>query len=118
MNPSIKAGVATYSPSGFIDGNNSSVMFDINQLRALENRKVKAIVISFKDVVLFNKIGLTYMHDLLIKISSEINNIIVGFVDYTKKHYDQVLRMIPELGISLFETMQILRLFVKKDEQK
>jgi len=117
MNPTISAGIATYHPSGFVDGNNAQMMFDINVLRSLAKRNLKAIVISFEKVIYFNKTGVQYLHDILEKVAVE-QEVVTGFVSYSEKHYDTMLRMLGEIKIDLYESLVALKLLIQGGEGK
>ncbi|MDD3505282.1 MAG: chemotaxis protein CheX, partial [Sulfurimonas sp.] len=111
MRAVVKDGIATFSPQGFLDGNNANAYLSIEDVEAAKNLKTDMILVSLKKVVFFNRNGL----DIFIKLFSKIrkkNIATVGFCDYDQNKYDAIMRFYKgDINFSLFKTLGIAYLF-------
>lgn len=111
MKAALKDGIATFSPQGFLDGNNANAYLSIEDVEAASNLKADIILVSLKRVVFFNRNGL----DIFIKLFSKIrkkNSATVGFCDYDQNKYAAIMRFYKDdINFSLFKTLEIAYLF-------
>ncbi len=111
MRAVLKNSIATFSPQGFLDGNNTNSFLSIDDVEATIQLKTDMILVSLKKVVFFNKNGL----DTFIKLFSQIrkkNQATVGFCDYDLKKYQAIKKFYhDEINFSLFKTLEIAYLF-------
>ena len=120
MKAVVKNGVAVFSPQGFLDGNNASSFFSIEDVETTINLKADLILVSLKRVVFFNRNGLDIFVKLFLKIRKK-NHAIVGFCDYDRKKYEAIKKFYKdEIYFSLFKTLDIAYLFSSsfKDQNK
>lgn len=120
MTPQIRNGIAVFSPQGFLDGNNAPTLIMKEDINFMTKLKVRGVIVSFKKVVFFNKNGLTFLVDILLRIQKE-KDIEVGFFDYKPEIYKQIMHFFkgtPE--IHLFQSQRVLDLFIdgKKEEEE
>ncbi|MBE0514673.1 chemotaxis protein CheX [Sulfurimonas sp.] len=111
MKAVVKDGIATFSPQGFLDGNNAATYLNMEDVEATTKLKVDMILVSLKRVVFFNRNGL----DIFIKLFSKIrksNSATVGFCDYDENKYAAIMRFYKDdTNFSLFKTLEIAYLF-------
>lgn len=111
MKAVVKDGIATFSPQGFLDGNNTTSFLNMEDVEATTKLKVDMILVSLKRVVFFNRNGL----DIFLKLFSKIrksNSATVGFCDYNENKYAAIIRFYKdEINFSLFKTLEIAYLF-------
>lgn len=120
MRPTIKNGVALFSPQGFLDGNNADSYFSLNDEEVLSNLKTDFILVSLKRVIFFNHNGLDSFVKLFSKIRKK-NNISVGFCDYDDNKFRAIKGFYKnDISFSLFKTLEIAYLFASnfKSENK
>jgi len=115
MKPLVKQKIAFFSPVGFIDGENAVDIVSPQDIDYLIRAKLEGSFISLKKVIFFNKRGITLLIESLQKVKDECGTVI-GFCDYDIKKYKMILDMFPEnLNFSLFDTIDIVTLFVGDD---
>lgn len=120
MKAVLKGGIATFSPQGFLDGNNASTYLSVEDVEAAINLKADMILVSLKRVIFFNRNGL----DIFIKLFSKIrkkNSATIGFCDYDQNKYAAIRRFYKEdINFSLFKSLEIAYLFSSsyKDQNK
>ncbi|MCV6606918.1 MAG: chemotaxis protein CheX [Campylobacterales bacterium] len=119
MTPQIRNGIAIFSPQGFIDGNNAPLIINNEDLKFLNRIKARGIMISFEKVIFFNKNGINYLTDTLLKIRKS-KNVEVGIVCYKNDVYKQLVHFYkgsPE--IHLLQSLKVLDLLIdgKKEEE-
>lgn len=118
MRAVVKDGIGTFTPQGFLDGNNTNLMLDSEDIKATEQLKVDMILVSLKKVVFFNRNGL----DIFVKMFKKVrkaNDAAVGFCDYDRKKYDAILKFYhDDLSFSLFQTHEIAALFTASYQEK
>ncbi len=121
MRPVIKKNSAIFYPQGFIDGLNASSIIEPADIGFTISRKPKAVFVSLKKVIFFNKKGLSILL-LAIKSIQDKIHCVIGFCEYDKKKYETILSMFEkELDFSLFENLKVLSLFFDEkvdNEQK
>ena len=118
MKAVVKNGVAVFYPQGFLDGNNASLFFSIEDVEATINLKADLILVSLKRVVFFNRNGLDIFVKLFLKIRKK-NNAVVGFCDYDRKKYESIKKFYKnEIYFSLFKTLDIAYLFSSSFKNK
>ncbi|MDD5400351.1 MAG: chemotaxis protein CheX [Sulfurimonas sp.] len=111
MRPVVKNGIATFSPQGFLDGNNTNSFLGIEDVEATIHLNVDMILVSLKKVVFFNKNGLDTFIKLFIQIRKK-NHATVGFCDYDNKKYAAIRKFYQDdINFSLFKTLEIAYLF-------
>ncbi len=111
MKPTFKKNSAVFYPQGFVDGLNANFIIEASDISFTISKKPKAVFISLKKVIFFNKKGLSILMNAVRKIQENIH-CSVGFCEYDKKKYDTILSMFEnELDFSLFENIKVLSLF-------
>ncbi|MEN4053599.1 MULTISPECIES: chemotaxis protein CheX [Sulfurimonas] len=111
MRATVKDGVGTFHPQGFLDGNASASLLSIEDIEATLKLNADMILVSLKNVIFFNRNGLDAFVKLFQKVRSA-NHIIVGFCDYDTKKYQTIMKFYKdELMFSLFKTQEIATLF-------
>ncbi len=111
MRPVFKKNSAIFNPQGFLDGLNASTFIEPSDINFTISKKPKAVVISLKKVVFFNKKGLSILMDAVRLIQDKIH-CSIGICEYDKKKYETILSMFDnELDFSLFENLKVLALF-------
>lgn len=111
MRPVLKNSIATFSPQGFLDGNNTNSFFNIEDVEATINLKADMILVSLKKVVFFNRNGLDVFINLFQKIRKNSHST-VGFCDYDRKKYEAIKRFYKDdIHFSLYKTLDIAYLF-------
>lgn len=112
MRPTLKNGLAIFTPQGFLDGENAKVIIEPQDIQFLVEKGCEAALISLKKVVFFNKRGLTTIVGLLEQVQEKTGSLI-GFCDYNLKKYNTILEMYQhKVSFSLFESDAIATLFV------
>ena len=108
MKPIFKKNSAVFYPQGFVDGLNANFIIEASDINFTISKKPKAVFISLKKVIFFNKKGLSILMNAVRKIQENIH-CSVGFCEYDKKKYDTILSMFEnELDFSLFENIKVL----------
>ena len=111
MKPSVKNGVALFSPQGFLDSNNNSAFLSIDDIDATLKLKVDMVLVSMKKVIFFNRNGLDIFIKLFIRLRKHTQTI-VGFCDYNHKKYESIKKFYKDdINFSLFRTVEIAHLF-------
>lgn len=111
MKPVVKNNIGVFSPQGFLDGNNASAFFSIEDSQAIANLKVEMILVSLKKVIFFNRNGLDTFVKLFTKIRQK-GHATVGFCDYDDKKYKAIIKFYQdEINFSLYKTIDIAYLF-------
>lgn len=111
MKPVVKNGIGVFSPQGFLDGNNSTAFFSIDDAEAVSNIKAEMILVSLKKVIFFNKNGLDTFVKLFTKIRQK-GHASVGFCDYDDKKYAAIKKFYhDDINFSLFNTLETAYLF-------
>lgn len=111
MRPVLKNGIATFSPQGFLDGNNTNSFLGIDDVEATVQIKADMILVSLKKVVFFNKNGLDTFIKLFLQIRKK-NQATVGFCDYDRNKYLAIKKFYKDdVNFSLFKTLEIAYLF-------
>ena len=111
MRPVIKKSTAIFHPQGFLDGLNASVIIEPSDTSFTVSKKPKAVFVSLKKVIFFNKKGLSILLDNL-KIIQDKIHCNIGFCEFDKKKYETILSMFDEsLDFSLFENLKVMSLF-------
>ncbi len=111
MRPIIKKNSAIFYPQGFLDGLNANSIIEPADISFTVSRKPKAVFISLKKVIFFNKKGLAILLSAIRAIQDKIH-CVIGFCEYDKKKYETILSMFEgELDFSLFENLKVLSLF-------
>lgn len=111
MRPVLKNGIATFSPQGFLDGNNTNSFLGIDDVEATVQIKADMILVSLKKVVFFNKNGLDTFIKLFLQIRKKIQAT-VGFCDYDRNKYLAIKKFYKDdVNFSLFKTLEIAYLF-------
>lgn len=115
MKPVIKQKIAFFYPTGFVDGENAIDIVAPLDVDYLISLRPEGIFISLKRVVFFNKRGISLIIEALRRVR-EKNGAIIGFCDYNVKKYKMILEMFKnDLYFSLFDTADIVTLFVGDD---
>lgn len=115
MKPILKQKVAFFHPSGFIDGENATDIVTPLDIDYLIGIRPEGIFISLKKVVFFNKKGISILIEALQRVRDK-NGAIIGFCDYNEKKYKMIQEMFKaDLYFSLFDTVDIVLLFVGDD---
>jgi len=110
-NSIFKKNSAIFYPQGFLDGLNANFIIEASDVSFTISKKPKAVFISLKKVIFFNKKGLSILMNTVRKIQENIH-CSVGFCEYDKKKYNTILSMFEnELDFSLFENIKVLSLF-------
>ena len=120
MRATVKNGIATFTPQGFLDGNSAGAFLSIDDIEATASLKVDMILVSLKKVIFFNRNGLDSFVKMFAKVRAK-NHATVGFCDYDKKKYDTVMKFYKDdLVFSLYKTHAIASLFTStfKNESK
>ncbi len=121
MRPIIKKNVAIFYPQGFLDGMNANTIIEPSDVNFTVLKRPKAVFISLKRVIFFNKKGLSVALAEIKAIQEQIH-CAIGFCEYDKKMYSTIISMFnDELDFSLFENQKVLSLFFDEkieDEQK
>ncbi len=111
MRPVFKKNSAIFNPQGFVDGLNASTFIEPSDINFTISKKPKAVVISLKKVIFFNKKGLSILIDAIRLIQDKIH-CCIGICEYDKKKYETILSMFEnEMDFSLFENLKVLALF-------
>jgi CheY-specific phosphatase CheX/anti-anti-sigma regulatory factor len=111
MRAVVKNGIGTFTPQGFLDGNNSASLLNIEDIEATVKLNVDMILVSLKKVVFFNRNGLDAFVKMFIKMKKH-KHITVGFCDYDEKKFLAFGKFYKdELNFSLFRTQEIASLF-------
>ncbi|MDP2893635.1 MAG: chemotaxis protein CheX [Sulfurimonas sp.] len=111
MRAVLKNSIATFSPQGFLDGNNTNSFLGVDDVEATIQLKADMILVSLKKVVFFNKNGLDTFIKLFLQIRKK-NQATVGFCDYDLKKYQAIKKFYhDEINFSLFKTLEIAYLF-------
>ncbi len=121
MKPIIKQHICIFYPHGFVDGLNANIIIEPSDITFTISKKPKAVFISLKKVIFFNKKGLSVLIEA-VKAIQDKTHCAIGFCEYDKKKYDTILSMFEgELDFSLFESIKVLSLFFEDEvdrEQK
>jgi len=120
MRPIIKKNSAIFYPQGFLDGLNAGTIIEAPDISFTISKKPKAVFISLKKVIFFNKKGLSILIESIRSIQDKLH-CVIGFCEYDKKKYETILSMFEgELDFSLFENLKVLSLFFdeKVDEEQ
>jgi CheY-specific phosphatase CheX/anti-anti-sigma regulatory factor len=118
MKPILKQKVAFFYPSGFIDGENAIDIIAPLDVEYLIGLRPEGIFISLKKVVFFNKRGISLLIESLQRVKNK-NGAIIGFCDYNAKKYKMIREMYKtDMNFSLFDTAEIVTLFVGDDLKK
>ena len=121
MKPSIKHKIAFFTPIGFLDGENAQEIISPFDVDFLLSANPEGAFISLEKVILFNKRGITTLIESLIRVR-KTRGIVVGFCEYDSRKYNMILDMFQDnLNFSLFDTKEIVSLFVGdsvRDEKK
>jgi CheY-specific phosphatase CheX/anti-anti-sigma regulatory factor len=111
MRALVKNGVGLFTPQGFLDGNNTSIFFSMEDIDAAINLNVDMIMVSLKKVIFFNKNGL----DVFVKLFSKIRHkktITAGFCDVDHKKFLTISKFYQEnMNFSIFNTYENASLF-------
>ena len=111
MRAVIKNGIGIFSPQGFLDGNNSSILVTFEDIEATKKLNADIILVSLKKVIFFNRNGLDIFVKLFTKIRKD-KHITVGFCDYDEKKFNAIKNFYAnDLNFSLFQTKEIAELF-------
>jgi anti-anti-sigma regulatory factor/CheY-specific phosphatase CheX len=111
MRPVIKKNTAIFYPQGFLDGLNASVIIEPSDNGFVISKRPKAVFVSLKKIVFFNKKGLSILVDSLKLIQDKIH-CAIGFCEYDDKKYKTILSMFDgDLEFSLFENLKVMSLF-------
>lgn len=111
MKAVVKNGIATFSPQGFLDGNNTSSFLSVEDIESTVSLNADMILVSLKKVVFFNKNGLDTFVKLFYQIRKR-NHATVGFCDYDRKKYEAIRKFYQnDINFSLFKTLDIAYLF-------
>ena len=111
MRATVKNGIATFHPQGFLDGNSAASLLGVDDIEATLRLNVDMILVSLKRVIFFNRNGLDQFVKLFTKARQE-KHVVVGFCDYDRKKYDTIRRFYEkEMFFSLFKTYEIAELF-------
>lgn len=111
MKPIVKKRIAFFNPQGFIDGTNAPFIIDNFDYQYLLEQKPKAIFVSLKKVIFFNKKGLSYLTDIMNKAKDKLG-CAIGFCDYDRKKYEAIISMYKEdVDFSLFEKGEVVNMF-------
>ncbi len=118
MRPVIKKNSAIFYPQGFMDGLNASVIIEPSDISFAISKKPKAVFVSLKKVIFFNKKGLAILIDALKMIQDKIH-CVIGFCEYDKKKYQTILSMFDgDIDFSLFENLKVISLFFDESSEK
>ncbi|NPA74162.1 MAG: chemotaxis protein CheX [Epsilonproteobacteria bacterium] len=118
MKPIVKNNCAVFFPQGFIDGFNANAIIDPSDISFTISKKPKAVFISLKKVIFFNKKGLSILLEAIRSIQDEIH-CVVGFCEYDKNKYNTIFSMFDgELDFSLLENLKVLSLFFEDTKDK
>jgi len=120
MKPVIKNSVALFYPSGFIDGDNASVIMTGLDEKEILAKRPEAIFVSLKKVVFFNKKGMAYLVERMLFLKDECAAF-VGFCDYDIKKFHSILELFShDISFSLIQSEDMLFLFcgTKSSEEK
>ena len=121
MRPVINNGVAIFSVQGFIDSIQAESFLTMSDLHYLSSLELKAIFISLKKVIFFNKKGIESLIDILNKLKKDQNrpNVLVGFLDYQAKDFSTILHMFDgNLSVNLIKDEIALSLLVGEPKLK
>ncbi len=117
MRPIIKKNIVIFYPQGFLDGFNASIIIEPTDIDSVVSKRPKAVFVSLKRIIFFNKKGLTILVDSLKKIQDKIY-CSIGFCDFDEKKYNTILSMFnATLDFSLFENLKIVSLFFDEDSE-
>ncbi len=111
MRPVIKKSTAIFYPQGFLDGLNASIIIEPSDAGFVISKKPKAVFVSLKKIVFFNKKGLSILVDSL-KLMQDKIHCSIGFCEFDDKKYKTILSMFGgDLDFSLFENLKVMSLF-------
>lgn len=104
-----KDALAIIKPFGFLK--NEAKRLSDKQIQILQSRRIECVLVSFKDIVYFDKQDLANLIATLQDIATRAN-VNVGFCDYsTYKHHIILKNLGVLVTFSLFETYQVASLF-------
>ncbi len=111
MRAVVKNNIGVFNPQGFLDGNNTSSFFNLEDIKIAEQLQVEILLVSLKKVIFFNNNGISILVQLLLKMRSK-NHALIGFCDYDTKKYETIKSFYKDnLVFSLFKTYNIATLF-------
>jgi CheY-specific phosphatase CheX/anti-anti-sigma regulatory factor len=120
MKPIFKNSIALFYPSGFIDGENASVIITGLDEKEILAKKPEAIFVSLKKVIFFNKKGMAYLTGRMLFLKDECAAF-VGFCDYDKKKFHTIQELFShDISFSLIQSEDMLFWFsgTKEGEEK
>lgn len=108
MKPGVKHRVAILKPQGFLDGNNTSVIFNMADIYYIKSLQINALFVSLKSVVSFNSNAITFLASVMSDIGKEMK-ITIGFCDYDRQKLDLLIRFLgDDHPVSLIEEEKIV----------
>ncbi|MGP1484599.1 MAG: STAS domain-containing protein [Campylobacter sp.] len=115
MKVNFKDEIVVFSPFGFLDGDASKYEIDKFQKDLIIAKRFECLLISFKKVVHFNRLGLNLILQTVTDLARKIQAN-VAFCDYNEAKF-KALKDVPtqNIGFSLFETQEIASLFFSKN---
>ena len=117
MRPVIKKSTAIFYPQGFLDGLNASVIIEPSDAGFVISKRPKAVFVSLKKNIFFNKKGLSILVDSLKLIQDKIH-CSIGFCEFDDKKYKTILSMFEyDLDFSLFENLKVMSLFFDENSE-
>ena len=117
MRPVVKKNIAIFYPQGFLDGLNASVIIEPSDIGFVVSKKPKAVFVSLKKIIFFNKKGLSILVDSL-KIIQDKIHCSIGFCEFDDKKYKTILSMFDgDLDFSLFENLKVMSLFFDENSE-
>ncbi len=115
MRPITKKNIVIFYPQGFLDGLNASVIIEPSDIEFVASKSPKAVFVSLKKIIFFNKKGLSILIDSLKKIQDKIH-CSIGFCEFDDKKYKTILSMFDgNLDFSLFENLKVMSLFFNEN---
>ena len=117
MRPVIKKSTAIFYPQGFLDGLNASAIIEPSDSGFVISKKPKAVFVSLKKIIFFNKKGLSILVDSL-KIIQDKIHCSIGFCEFDDKKYKTIISMFDgDLDFSLFENLKVMSLFFDENSE-